>query len=95
MELRTVSKELQRTHIHFDGLGNVFGTLSAEIIAGEVEGHQHPGGSGDIVEVGHRIFWIFCHLLALANGSNGMFADCAATDIQQPHWPCMKLKHTC
>ena len=37
-----VSNEPQRTHIHFDGLGDVFGALGMEIIAHKVEGRQCP-----------------------------------------------------
>ena len=53
-----VSIKQQRTHIHFDGPGNVFGSLGAEVIVREVEGHQRPngrsaiskGGTGDILD---------------------------------------------
>ena len=34
--------EPQRTHIHFDGLCDVFGALGVEIIARKVEGRQRP-----------------------------------------------------
>ena len=44
-----VSIEPQRTHIHFDGPGNVFGSLGAEVIAREVEGRQRPLGSVIII----------------------------------------------
>ena len=37
-----VSIEPQRTHMSFDGLGNVFGALGLELIAREVEGRQRP-----------------------------------------------------
>ena len=37
-----VSMEPQRTHIHFDGLCNMFGALCTKIILGEVEGRQRP-----------------------------------------------------
>ena len=40
--------ELQHTHMHFDGFGDVFGALGAEIIVGEVEGRQRPNGRSDI-----------------------------------------------
>ena len=36
--------ELQHTHIHFDGLGDVFPALHAEVVARKVEGGQHPKG---------------------------------------------------
>ena len=39
-----VSIERQRTHIHFDGLGDVFGALGAELILGKVQGRQRPDG---------------------------------------------------
>ena len=38
----------QRTHIHFDGLDNVFGALCAEIIARKVERRQRPDRSSAI-----------------------------------------------
>ena len=37
-----VSNESQRTHMSFDGLGDVLGALSAEAVAGEIEGRQRP-----------------------------------------------------
>ena len=40
--------ESQRTHIYFDGLGDVFGALGAELILGEVERHQRPNGGNAI-----------------------------------------------
>ena len=40
-----VSNELQRTHMSFDGLSDVLGALSAEDVAGEIEGRQRPLGS--------------------------------------------------
>ena len=43
-----VSNESQRTHMSFDGLGDVLGALSAEAVAGEIEGRQRPHG-GDSV----------------------------------------------
>ena len=39
-----VSIEPQRTHMSFDGLGNVFRTLGFEVIAREAEGRQRPLG---------------------------------------------------
>ena len=39
-----VSIELQRTHMSFDGLRDVFGALGIEAIACEVEGRQRPDG---------------------------------------------------
>ena len=39
-----VSIEPQRTHMSFDGLGDVFGALDAEVVAREVEGRQRPDG---------------------------------------------------
>ena len=36
--------EPQRTHMSFDGLGDVFGALGEEQIVGEVEGRQRPDG---------------------------------------------------
>ena len=44
MKLRMVSIEPQRTHMSFDGLGNVFGALSVEVIVRKVEGRQRPDG---------------------------------------------------
>ena len=44
IQLKTVSIELHRTHMSFDGLCNVFGTLGFEPILGEVEGCQRPLG---------------------------------------------------
>ena len=54
-----VSIESQRTHIHFDGLGDVFGALGPELVIREIEGRQRPdgetyiskGGTGDILGV--------------------------------------------
>ena len=43
-----VPTEPQRTHMSFDGLGNVFGALGVEIIARKVEGRQRPDGRTDI-----------------------------------------------
>ena len=37
-----VSIEPQRTHMSFDGLCDVFGALSAKLIARKVEGRQRP-----------------------------------------------------
>ena len=34
--------EPQRTHIQFDGLCDMFGALSTELVAREVEGRQRP-----------------------------------------------------
>ena len=48
IKLKVVSNELQRTHIHFDGLGDVFGALCAEIIARKVERRQRPDRSSAI-----------------------------------------------
>ena len=42
IELKMVSIEPQRTHIHFDGLGDMFGALSVEVILGKIEGRQCP-----------------------------------------------------
>ena len=42
-----VSIELLRTHMHFDGLGNVFRALGFEAIAREVEERQRPDGGMD------------------------------------------------
>ena len=37
--------EPQRTHIHFDGFGDVFGALGAKLIARKVERRQRPIGA--------------------------------------------------
>ena len=54
-----VSNESQRTHMSFDGLGDVLGALGADPVAREVERRQRPngemyiskGGTGDILGV--------------------------------------------
>ena len=64
---QTVSKELQHTHIHFDGLSDVLGALSAEDVAGEIEGRQRPNGRSAISKGGTGD--IFLLLLALREES--------------------------
>ena len=46
--LKIVSIEPQRTHMSFDGLGNVLGALGLELIVGEVERRQRPDGKTNI-----------------------------------------------
>ena len=41
--------EPQHTHIHFDGLSDVFRALGFELIARKVEGHQRPDGMDGVV----------------------------------------------
>ena len=43
-----VSIEPQRTHIRFDGLGNMFGALRLDSVACEVEGRQRPVGANGV-----------------------------------------------
>ena len=42
--------EPQRTHIHFDGICDVFGALGVKLIVREVEGRQRPVGADDSSE---------------------------------------------
>ena len=49
--VQMVSIELLHTHIHFDRLCNMFGTLGLEVILGEVEGRQCPLDGGVIIGI--------------------------------------------
>ena len=61
-----VPNESQRTHIHFDGLGDVFRALALENIAREVERRQRPdGGNAISTKVGSGLSW---NLLMIPDG---------------------------
>ena len=55
-----MSNEAQRTHIHFDGLCDVFGALGANFVARKIQARQRPDGGMDgasVSEVYIRMAW--------------------------------------
>ena len=63
-----VSIELQRTHMSFDGLGDVFDALGAELVPGKVEGRQRPNGRSAISKGGTGDIYSGCSCTYLHSG---------------------------
>ena len=77
---------MQRTHMFFDGIGDVFGALGFEAIAREVDRRQRPNGGNTISrKVGSGLY---SHLLALGEKGSynvGFVAVKLVTEVSLGH----------